>query len=139
MAMTQDGGQVIRSRKTNATLSAFRVVRVTAANTVGLYDTTTSLIYGVTGDDSQGGTGSSVKVVVSGSVKVQCAASVSAGALVTAQSATTSGLVMEVGAHINNTTSAAVPKILGIAMEAGSTNTVIEVELRIENSSKIAY
>lgn len=140
MPASQDRGQTLISCIAAQTLSAFRVVRHTGTrNTVNLYDTTTSLIFGVTADDSADGTGTSVKVVLAGTAKVACAASVSAGALVTAQSATSSGLIMEVGAHVNNTTTAATPKILGIAMQAGSTNSVIEVALRIENVSKIAY
>lgn len=132
----QTRAQTLVSLKANATMSAYRIVKLTAANTVGLHDTSTSLIFGVTVDDSQGGTNSAVKVAIDGTAKVACAASVSVGAIVTAQ--TTTGLLVEASGHtFTNTTTSLIPKVLGIAMASGSTNSVIEVLLQINNISKI--
>lgn len=139
MAAPQTRAQTVVPFFANATLSAYRVVRYIGSNTVGYVDTTTSHILGITTQDSQGGTGSSIAVAIAGTAKVACAASVSSGSLVTAQSATASGLIMEVGASQANTTSSAIPKILGIALAAGSTNSVIEVLIQPNNQSKIAF
>lgn len=136
--MSQVRGQTLVSLKSAATLSAYRVVRVSAANTVNYHDTTTSLIFGVT-TQAAVQTNGAVSICIGGSAKVGCAASVSAGSLVTAQSATASGLIMEVGASEALTSTTVIPKVLGIALQSGSTNSVIEVALQIVNTSKAVW
>lgn len=130
--------QTIVSFKSAATLPAYVVVKPTTANHVGLWDTSTALIMGVTLDTSNnnGGSDSAVAIVVGGSAKVICGASVSTGALIAVQTAT--GYAIEAGS-LPNTTSATFPRLLGISLQAGSTNSVIEVMLQINNHSKIAY
>ena len=123
-------GQNILSFKAAQTLSAYRVVRLSAANTVNLSDTVTSGVLGVTTQDAAG-TDAAAAVCVSGTAKIQCAASISAGAIVTFQSNTTSGLIMEVGASVLNTTTTQLPFAVGRALTAGSTNSVIEVSLML--------
>lgn len=133
--MSQKRAQTVISMKAAATLAAYTVVGISAANTVALRDTSTSMIFGVTTDDSMDGTGSSVAVCIAGTAKVLCGASVSAGSVVTVQTAT--GYAIEAAAV--NTTTSAIPKLLGIALQAGSTNAVIEVALQINNIGKVAF
>jgi len=134
--MSQVRGQNIVSFKGNATMTAYVIVKPTAKNTVGICDTSTAYIVGVTADTSYE-SGASVPVVIGGTAKVLCGASVSAGAVVMAQ--TTTGYAVEATAMLNNTASSVVPKTLGIALEAGSTNSVIEVLIQINNQNKVAY
>lgn len=132
--------QGIFSFHADSTIAAYRVVRATGvAMQVALHNTTTAHILGVTINDSQGGSDSSIAVATAGIVKCACASSVSAGSIVTAQSATASGLIEMAGNTVNSTTTSAVPKLLGIALQSGSTNSVIAVALNISNANKTAY
>ena len=136
MAYAVSRAQTVLSFEAAATLSAYRIVKPTTANHVGLWDTSTAQIIGVTLDDSTGGSDSSVAIVIAGTAKVACGASVSTGALVCAQTAT--GLLIETGA-IPTTATSTFPKMLGIALQSGSTNSVIEVLLQIDNHNKVAW
>lgn len=129
------GRQEIISCYAAATLSAYRVVSLSGLNTVALYTTSTSLIFGVSATDTIAAS-TSVAIVVGGPALVACGASVSAGAVVAVQTAT--GLIVE-ALHISTSTSSAIPKLVGVAMQAGSTNAVIEVMLQINNHSKVAF
>jgi len=134
--MSQDRARTVVSLKQNATLSAYRIVRLSGANQVGLYDTATSNIFGVTTDDgSDAGTNGAVSVCINGTTKVQLAGSVAAGSLSSRKADTISGL----GTAITNpaliTTTTSNRKALGIAMEAGSTNSIIEVSVGPVNNA----
>ena len=113
-----------------ATLPAYVIVKPgTAGNTVALHDTNTAQIIGITQQQSQGGIGSSVLVALNGCAKVQAGASVSAGAVLIPQTATGYAIEDAAGGFINTTT-ALVNFSLGLALDAGDTNSVIEVLLR---------
>lgn len=121
-------GGLVKSFQAAATLSANRIVALSAANQVGLWNTTTAMIIGVTLEDSRQ-TGQAIAVALGGTVKVLCNASVSAGAIVGPD--TNTGAIIERANAATNTA-----KTLGIALEAGSTNSVIEVALQIKNSTQ---
>lgn len=126
--------------KVSATIPAYRVVGVyTGANSCRIQDTNTMNILGVTVNDSQGGSDSSVAVALNGVVKIACAASISVGAIVTYDPTAGSGYIIAAANIINSSTSAVVPKIVGVAMQSGSTNSVIAVCLQIDNKFKPAY
>lgn len=132
-------GQVITC-KVSATISAYKVVGgYTGANSCRIQDTNTMNILGVTINDSQGGSDSSIAVALSGVVKCICAASVSAGSIVTYDPTIGSGNIIAAANIINSSTSAVVPKVVGLALQAGSTNSVIAVALQIQNTFKPAY
>lgn len=107
------------SFKAAATLSAYTVVKVSAANTVAAYDTTTAQALGVTQQASQGGANSSVLVALLGCCKVIAGAAVTAGDIVMANNA---------GQAITRDTTTS--KALGVALDAGETNSVIEILLK---------
>lgn len=106
------------SFKAAATLSAYTVVKVSAANTVAAYDTTTAQAFGVTQQASQGGANSSVLVALLGCCKVTAGAAVSAGDVVMANNS---------GYAITRDTTTS--KALGIALDAGETGSTIEILL----------
>lgn len=120
----------------SATISAFRIVKPTGANRVGTWDTATAHILGVAQEDSKGGSDTSVLVCIGGTARTMAGASISAGALITAQTAT--GLAIEAGTGLIDTTTSAVPKLLGLALDAADTNSVCEVLLIINNVRKTA-
>jgi Uncharacterized conserved protein (DUF2190) len=99
-------------------LSAYTVVKLSAANTVAVYDTTTAKAIGVTQQASQGGAGSSVQVALFGCCKVTAGASVTAGDVVMANST---------GAAITRDTTTSIA--IGYAIDAGDTNSTIEIFL----------
>ena len=137
MGAPVDRATTIVSFKGNDSLSAYRIVRPTGTpNQVALYDTTTSLILGVTTQDCVK-SDAAAAVAINGTCRVICAASVSCGALLKPEAATTSGFAVESANSYSNTAASLQPKTLGIALNAGSTNTVIEVLLMINNISKI--
>jgi len=114
---------------------AYRVVTVSGANTADIWKTATSLILGVSMEDASA-TGEAWKIRIAGTAKVACGASVSAGALVTPMTGT--GKITE-ATKTYNTTTTVVPRSLGIALEAGSTNSVIEVLIMPNNIRKQAF
>lgn len=132
--MSQVRAQERISFKQNATLAAYRIVTVTGANQVGYWNTITANMIGVTWDDgSKVGSGGDVDVVIAGTAKVQCLASVAAGSLVGAETATGLGVQRSNPSAI--TTATASIKAIGIALENGSTNSVIEVLISRSNNA----
>lgn len=127
MAETLQGQ--VASFKGAATLAANRVVAYSGANQVGYWATQTSQILGVTSEQSKQA-GSAVSVQLNGIAKVVCNASVTAGELV-GPVTDSSGKVAEVNDAL--TTTAALLKVLGVALESGSSDSVIKVALNIEN------
>lgn len=113
-----------------ATLAANRVVALgSTANQVGYWATQTSQILGVSVEENRGA-GSALPVQLDGIAKVVCNASVTAGELV-GPVTDASGKVAEVNDVLTST--AALLKVLGVALEAGSTDSVIRVSLQIGN------
>jgi hypothetical protein len=127
MAHAQNGKVV--SFKGNAALAPFRVVTRTADNECGYWATQTTQILGVTLQDSKQ-TGSAVPVVLDGLVKLTCLGSVTAGELV-GPATDAAGKIAEVNDVLTST--AALLKVCGVAMENGSTDSVILVALQINN------
>jgi hypothetical protein len=132
--MSQSRGSIDVSFKAGDTISAMRIVRLSAANTVDLAVTATSMGFGITAQYAD--SGAAIAVTILGSAKVVCGASVSAGAFVTWQ--TDTGLAVE-ATHLNNTASSVIPNAIGLALEAGSTNGVIEVLVAPNFINKVAY
>lgn len=126
----------ITLKAADESVPANRILTLSAGQTVDIPNTTTAMIIGVSCNDISA-TGQAVGVARNGTAKIQCGASVSAGALLTYQTST--GKCIEASANINATTTTAIEKTIGIAMEAGDTNSLIEVALDINNVSKAAY
>lgn len=116
------------------TLSAFRVVTFGGASTTGIFVdphvTSTSHVLGVT-LGAASSTGEAVDILLAAPIaKLSCAASVSAGAIV--GPATDSGGQITERANPDTVTTALLPS-LGIALQAGDTNSVIAVLLMPSN------
>lgn len=132
--MSQSRGQTKVSFKAGDTLSAYRIVALTAANTVDVPQTNTQSYVGITQDAAD--SGAAVEVCIMGSSKCIANSSIAAGAPVTAVTAT--GYATS-SSGLNNTTTAAQPRLIGFALEAASTNAIIEVLIDKSNTYKIAY
>lgn len=132
--MAQEVNGTIKSFKAaSGSVPAYRIAVLTAANTVGVTFTATSVLVGITTNDASA-TGVAVGVVVDGTAKCSCGASVSAGAVLTGQ--TDTGKCIEATALLNTTTTV-IPRTIGVALGKGSTNSVIEV-LVIPNNIRVA-
>lgn len=131
--MSQHTPGKVRSYKAGATLSTARVVGLSAANTVTYWATSTSMIQGVTYEDSKQ-SDDAIAIILDGTARVTCFASVSAGAIV-GPATDGSGRVRERANPLTTTT--AFEKTLGVALEAGSTDSVIEVALQINNKASL--
>jgi len=129
----ENNGTIISCKAANTNVTAYKIVAVSAENTVALWDTVTSAILGVSSMDAAAAN-SAVGVVINGTVRVQCGASVGAGSVVCPQTAT--GKCIE-ATNTLNTTTTVIPRTLGIALENGSTNSVIEVAL-MQNNIRVA-
>lgn len=121
----------VASFKAASTLSAYRVVKLSAANTVAYWDTQTANILGVTVEDAKAA-GASVAVQLDGLARVTTLdASVNAVGLLVGPSTDNSGQIVlraQPDTHTAN-----FPKILGLACETGATGASIRVALNIEN------
>lgn len=112
------------SFRANESIGAFLCVAVNASTSaqeirMELADTSTSMPLGIIQDAVS--TNGSAEVVQLGVARGQCGASVSAGAILTWQTAT--GKVIEIA---NNTTTS-MDRSIGIALHQGSTDSVIKV------------
>lgn len=134
MAQSVSGKGDVKSFLAGDTLGSFRVVMHGGASTTGIfvdpYLTQTAHVIGITlGGASV--TGEAIEVLLAGpTAKVTCNASVSAGALI-AVATDAAGRVIE-SANPATVTTRLVP-IIGISLEAGDTNSVIEILLNPEN------
>jgi len=128
--MSQFSNQVVKTFAANQSVTAYTIVSRAATSTMAVlpWNTTTSLVLGIARDNAS--TGDALEVVIGGTAKVICSASVSAGSLVGPTTATAGYAAAITGFF---TTSAY--KYIGIALEAGSTNSVIEVALQFNNVS----
>lgn len=126
----------VKSFAAGDTLGAFRVVTFGGASTTGIFvdpwATSTGFVLGITIGPASF-TGEAVPVLLMGpTAKASCFASVSSGALV-GPATGGAGQIME-RANPNTVTTQLLP-ILGIALEAGDTNSVIEVLLGVQNQA----
>lgn len=121
----------VASFKAAATLAAYRVVKLSAANTVAYWDTQTANILGVTIEDAKA-TNSAVAVQLDGIARVSCA-DASVNAVGTLVGPATDGSGQVVLRAQPDTTTANFPKVLGLATETGATGASIRVALNIEN------
>lgn len=126
--MSQGTPGKVRSFKAGASISANRVVGVSAANTVTQWATGTSNIAGVSLDFAD--SDAACPIVLDGTARVVCFASVSVGAIV--GPATDGAGKIQERANPTTVTTAEV-KTLGIALESGSTDGTIEVLLCVDN------
>ena len=106
----------IRSFEANATLSANRIVSLAGNHSVGLCNTSTARPFGLIEDQVNPSVGAAV--LIKGVGRVVCFASVSAGSLL-APASDGSGMVVERATTTAHT--------VGYALEAGSTNSVINI------------
>ena len=124
--MSQQRNSVFASFLAGDTITAYQIVTLSAANTVVPWATATSVILGVSADYAD--SGAAANIIIGGTAKVVCGASVSMGSIVTAQ--TDTGFGIEAISLAPTITSLVVPHTLGQALQAGSTNSVIEVIVR---------
>ena len=127
--MSQNTPGVKVSIEASDTIPAFAVVALGATRLAGIWVTSTSHILGVS--ERLADSGAACSIIVSGTAKVGCFASVPAGSLVT-PATDAAGFIKAVTTASLTTT--AYPRILGVALESGSTNSVIEVLLQVSNS-----
>lgn len=132
--MSQSRTSVYASFIAGDTLSAQRIVAMTASNTVNVPQTITNALIGITQDAVD--SGSAANVVIRGSAKCICNSSISTGALVTAVTATGYATA---ASHSWNTTTSVVPKLIGYAVHKGSTNSIIEIMVEPSNINKVAF
>ena len=101
------------------TTSQYEPVFLSAANTVSTANTSTNVFLGVL--QNKPASGSSANVRILGTTKIRIDASVTAGDLI--------GFGASAAVSIINTavTTTARQSVIGIALETGSTNTIIEV------------
>lgn len=126
--MSQASAGKVVSLLAGGSLTAHRVVGVSAANTVTFWATQTSNILGVTLDFAD--SGAAAAIVLDGTAKCVCFASVSVGAIV-GPATDGSGKIQE---RANGATQTA--KTLGIALESGSTDGTIMVALMVDNKAQ---
>jgi len=126
--MSQESNQVVKSFMAGASIPSYAVVGMQTDSTVITWAATATMLIGVSRDVAS--TGGAVSIVIGGTARVLCNASISAGAIV-GPTNTNTGAIVERGGT-NSSTQDAV-KTLGIALENGSTNAVIEVLLQPQN------
>lgn len=126
--MSQESNQIVKSFKANETIPAYAIVHLLTDSTIEVWDTVTSKVIGVSRDLTQ--PGAAAAVVIGGTARVLCNASISAGAIV-GPTNTNTGSIVERGA--TNTSTSDFARILGIALENGSTNAVVEVLIQPQN------
>lgn len=122
--MAQESNQGLKSFTCQDTMTAFRVVVMdsTTAGRINRFATASSIVIGVSADSAE--TGGSVPVVIYGTARVSCAASVSAGSIV-GPSTDGAGQIVE----RSRAATAGTVKI-GVALQSGSANSIIEVLLQ---------
>lgn len=125
MSQRHGSQSLVSFKASGVTLSAFVIVKPAGANLVALWDTTTSMMMGISQLMSQGGANSSVQIAIGGCSNLIAGASVSAGAFITG---TTTGLGIEdTSLGFINTATTTVPFGIGIALDAADTNSTFEV------------
>lgn len=125
--MSQQTAGIRFSYDAGESITAYRVVALnTAGSAVVMWDTSSTQLLGVSADFAD--SGGACQIIIGGTAKLQCVLSVSAGAIV-GPSTDSNGQIVE---RSNNTTTS-YAKNIGIALTAGSTNSVIEVLLMPSN------
>lgn len=132
--MSQFSNEVVKTFLCAASVPAYTVVELATEGSIINWTATTAagvagMIVGVSKDN--GSTNTALGIVIGGSARARCNASISAGALVGPVTGT-SGLIQAVA--MPTTVTGVWPNTLGIAVEPGSTNAVIEILLQINNA-----
>jgi hypothetical protein len=112
-------GDIITLPAADVSIAAYHIATVDANGRADFPATTTTNVIGVTNNNASA-TGEAVGIILSGTAKVKLGATVTAGDIV---GAITGGK----GTGVVGTTTAA---IIGIALESGVTNSVIEVTIQ---------
>jgi len=137
--MSQFASQLIKSFIANQSITAYTVVTRAATSTysVAPWNTATAMVIGVA--QNNGSTGDAIEVAIAGTSKVYCAASVSAGSIVGPNTATANltGGIGSIVERVGSFTSTIAYKQIGVALEAGSTNSIIEVLIHVSNVSGV--
>jgi len=123
-----DEGKVI-SLKAGDTITSGIALYMSAANTVAIAVTSSVAIIGISGNYAD--SGASVPVIVDGVAKCVCNASIGFGDLV-GLATDAAGKVKSLNG-INNTASTMIP-LIGIALETGTSTSLIPVALQLGNS-----
>ena len=119
-------GDVITLPAASGSVPAFRIASVNSSGQCAIAVSTTSVQIGVTNNDASS-TGEAVGIIINGTGKVACGASVAAGVVVGMQ--TDTGKVIDV-LDTADTTTTAVPRAIGVSLQAGSTNSIIEITIQ---------
>lgn len=125
--MSQESNQVVKTFVASESISAYAVVGILAGSYIA-WDTLSANIVGVAMDNAS--TNGALPVCIAGTAKVRCFASVPTSVVVGPASAG-SGSIQNRGA--TGTSTANFEKVLGVSLENGSTNAVIEVLLQVQN------
>lgn len=134
--MAEFSNEVVKSFRASASIPAFVVVTPAATNAaveVALWATALANILGASKHAAS--TGGGLAIVIGGSARVLAGASISAGALLSVQTAT--GFAVEMTA--NNTglaaslTATVIPKQLGLALSNATASGTVQVLLGINN------
>jgi hypothetical protein len=133
--MSQANSGMHHSYKAGETIPAYRVVHLSAAHQVCLCDTSTALIVGVSQDQVDTSGFVPVATIYGDSSKVQCFSSIAAGDTV-APATDAAGRISTV-TPLPVSTDGVFHPTLGVALQAGSTDSVIEVLLQPNNASMI--
>lgn len=129
-------GDIRESFMASGSVPAYGVVAIAAPSSgqqrVQVHATTTMHIVGVAQENASDGGYVPVSTRFGDICRVICNASVSAGAIV-GPTNTTTGAIVERALLTSASTMSVYPR-LGIALESGSTNSVIDVLLQIDNT-----
>ena len=128
-------GTVISLKAADGSICAWRVATVSAKNTADLWQTSTSKILGLTTNDASNA-GDAVGIIINGIGRAVCGASVSVGAVVCPMTDTAKITEITVDNFTMSTTSL-FAKSVGVALQSGSTNSVISVLVMPNNIGKI--
>lgn len=135
MAIYQDGPNITLQAASGSS-PAYRVVAPgTTSSQAQVWVTATTLMIGISQKDASA-TGEAWNVRIYGTSKATCGASVSSGSILTAQ--TDTGKVIA-GTKTYDTGTTAIPRTIGVALEKGDTNSVIQVLIMPNNIRKQAF
>jgi hypothetical protein len=127
------GSQSLVTFKVNdSTIAAYRLLAPAAGNnSVALWKTATSIMFAVSQAESKGATGTSVLAAIAGCALLTAGASVSAGAVITGQTATGLGIESALNTVAGaSLTAGSVPFAIGVGLEAADTNSTFEIVIQ---------
>ena len=130
----QKVGDIITLPAASGSVPAYHILTVDSNGRCATWNTNTSTLLGGSQNNASS-TGDAVGIALNGTTKIACGASVGAGVAVGAQTLT--GKCVDI-VDTSATTTTALPRVFGISLGAGSTNSVIEVAIQIVNQNRDA-